>query len=575
MGGLMQQVGQLWKSSGLDTLPESWPEIPPMIQKWAISRGYDNLESFQSFYQFKLKDLTDPMSLKDMDKAVDRLLQAYEKQEKVCVYADFDMDGTPGLALLLRGLRLCGFQKLTYFQPNRFEHGYGVHADIVQAFIEDKDVKLFVTVDVGITDVEAVQRAKDLHVDFIVTDHHQVKEVRPPAVAIVNPNQPECESGLEYLCGAGVAFYLVLALRRKMKERNLLQQDFNPKALLDCFAIATLTDMVPVVKDNRVLVQHGLVELQKTSRKGLQHLMKELRLSEEQLMAQDVSIRLSPKLNALGRMNSEVSAIDLFLVDDEDKAFELVKEVLSSHEKRVSIQKEGEGIIEDFLKGQPGVFNHLFLFSEHFYKGVVGILATKILNRYGVPALVGTVKDNKIVGSARAPDGMNVLAALEASSGYLNSFGGHKQAAGFELNFDQATPFAQSLHSHFAQQGGAEDIGKISYDFEGNLTELNNDFLQWMKRLEPLGRGFDPPLMHFSNLFVASVRVLKEVHLKLVLKDISGKSIDALWFFADDIAAMKKLTSKRVRVLAEPSRNTYKGNEKLQLMVRNLKVEAF
>jgi len=571
LGGKLPQ-SLSWSQASTEFANDRWSdEIPELIQRWAEVRGYADKEAFEGFYKFRLKDLTDPMSLLGMDKAVERLLQAYQTQERICVYADFDMDGTPGLALMLRGLHLCGFQNLTFFQPNRFDHGYGVHPDIVEAFIEDKKVELFVTIDVGITDVAAVARAKELGVDFIVTDHHQAKEVLPDAVSVVNPNQPDCKSGLGYLCGTGVGFYLILALRRALKEKGFLEQDFDPKSLLDCFAIATLTDMVPVIKDNRVLVQHGLLELQKTKRRGLSHLMKELKITQGPLSAQDVSIRLSPKLNALGRMNSPVNAIDLFLVDDEDKAFDFVKEVLQSHEKRVDIQKQGESIIEDYLQ-QAGGFNHLFLFSEHFHKGVVGLLATKLVNRYGVPAFVGTVVDNKIVGSARAPEGGNVLASLEGASASLNKFGGHKAAAGFELQFDQAESFSHGLLHYFNQLDSAKPV--LTYHFEATIKEINNGFLPWMKTLEPLGKGFEPPLMKLSNLFVASVRVLKDVHLKLVLKDISGDTIDALWFFVEDIEKKKKLSGQRVSVLAEPSRNEYMGRESMQVFIRDLKVDS-
>jgi len=563
------------KSSHQSTTPaeSSWEGVPDLIQSWAQLRGYETSEDFRSFYDFKLKDLTNPLSLLGMEESLPRLKKALELDEKICVYADYDMDGTPGLALLLRGLNLCGFKNLTYFQPNRFDHGYGVHPEIVGDFIEDQGVSLFITVDVGITAVEAVRVAKEKGADFIVTDHHQAKEILPDAFAIINPNQPSCESGLGYLCGAGVAFYLVLALRTYLKDNDLLQNDFNPKALLDCFAIATLTDMVPILKDNRALVQHGLVELRRTQRKGLRVLMKELRIGMDPLMAQDVSIRLSPKLNALGRMNSSLNALDLFLVKDEDEAFEFVSTVLKSHEDRVEIQQKGESIIDEFLMDQSGQdYNHLFLFSEHFHKGVVGLLATKVVKKYGVPAFVGTVQGDKIIGSARAPDGVNVLAAMEACSGYLNQFGGHKQAAGFELPVDQAPALAQSFHSHFAQLGVGSGDKVLFYDFSTDLGEMDHHFLSWMEKLEPIGRGFEPPLLHFDGLFVASQRTLKNAHFKFKLKDIEGREIDALWFFPGDEVLKKKMTSKRVRVVAEPSRNVYKGQSKLQLLIRDLKV---
>ena len=279
--------------------------------------------------------------MKDMKTAVERLIQAFKKQETICIYADYDMDGTPGLALLISGLQSLGFKNLLSFQPNRFDDGYGVHPPIVEDFIENHGVCLFVTVDVGITDVEAVNTAKKKNVDFIITDHHQPKEDLPCASAIINPNQQDCSSGLTYLCGAGVAFYLILALRSAMRDQGLLKTPFDPKQLLDCFAIATLTDMVPLVKENRILVQHGLWKLARTNRLGLRLLMKKLDLWNKPLKSSDISFRMVPKLNALGRMNSPVRALDLFLVDDPGQAEAKVEAALDAQKKRWEIQKKG------------------------------------------------------------------------------------------------------------------------------------------------------------------------------------------------------------------------------------------
>ena len=176
---------------------QAWPsDIPPLVQRWMASRDLDSFEKFDEFTSFKLKDLSNPSILKDLDKAVDRLIEAYKAKETLCLYGDFDMDGTPGLALLIKGLQFCGFQKLLSFQPDRFDHGYGVHPEIIEDFIDSHNVSLFVTVDVGITDVKAVDLANSKNVDFIITDHHQQKEDVPKAYAIVNPNQKDCESGL-------------------------------------------------------------------------------------------------------------------------------------------------------------------------------------------------------------------------------------------------------------------------------------------------------------------------------------------------------------------------------------------
>ncbi|MCB0378455.1 MAG: single-stranded-DNA-specific exonuclease RecJ [Bdellovibrionales bacterium] len=554
-------------------MSQDWPqEIPEVVRRWMTTLGFSTYADFEDFQSFRLKDLANPSDLKDMDLAVDRLIKAFENKENICLYADFDMDGTPGLALLIRGLQYLGFQNLFSFQPDRFDHGYGVHADIVEDFIDSHKVTLFVTVDVGITDVEAVRVAKEKGVDFIITDHHQQKEVLPEAYAIVNPNQKDCSSGLTYLCGTGVAFYLVLALRRKMKEIGLLQRDFDPKLLLDCFAIGTLTDMVPLVKENRTLVQHGLLQLAKTQRKGLQKLMQELNLANKRLGSTDVSIQLAPKLNALTRMKWPVQPIDIFLVDNAREAEEKVAEVMAAHQMRVEIQRQGEEIVEAKLLEKDS-WDHVFMWSERFHKGVVGLLANKTMQKLQVSSFMGAVLGDKVVGSGRAPDGMDLLPALDYASEFLVKFGGHRQAAGFELKLENAEAFSQKLAEFFSQQEKRVGPPPLVYDLHVSLPELNAEFMAWMKKLEPFGQGFPIPTLRLDHLFVGSAKVLKERHLKFLLKDMHGHSIDALLFFADNIDELKSLSSKRVSVLAQPSINEYMGREKLQLLLKDIRVE--
>ena len=552
--------------------PQNWPEdIPPLVQRWMGARGLHNFQDFLKFTNFSLKDLTDPFLLKGMEEATDRLIKAFQDQDKICLYADFDMDGTPGLALLIQGLQFCGFQKLLSFQPNRFEDGYGVHSEIVEEFINNHEVSLFVTVDVGITAIEAVQRAKDLGVDFIITDHHQPKEILPPAYAIVNPNQGHCPSGMEHLCGAGVAFYLVLALRKKMVERGLLQKNFDPKVLLDCFAIGTLSDMVPVIKENRALIQHGLLQLERTSRPGLRLLMDELKLTGKRLNSADVSIQFSPKLNALGRMDSDVQALDLFLAQSEPEAKQLVVQTLEAQKQRAEIQAQGEATLFAKIANKLEGLSFVFEYSEDFYKGIVGLIATKSVGQLQVPSFIGTVIGDKIVGSARAPEGQSLLKALEAVSEHLVQFGGHHQAAGFELSLANASLFYQSLESYYQDFVPVPPV--LKYDCVATLSELDLEFKNWFRKLEPYGVGFERPLLHLDHLFVSQIKVLKEKHLKLTLSDMDGNKIEALWFFADNIEEKKQLSTKRVSVVVQPSINEYMGRETLQVLIKDLKVE--
>lgn len=554
------------KLSGSD----AWP-VPPLVQRWMNSRGFTTFSQFSEFTDFRLKDLKDPFSLKDMERAVERLVRAFKEEQCIGIYGDYDMDGTPGIALLAQGFESLGFKKIVMFQPDRFSDGYGVHKHWLQQMIEKDGVEVFVSVDVGITDVEAIAYSQSVGVDFIVTDHHQPKADLPPAYAIVNPNQDSCSSGLEYLCGTGVAFYLILALRRRMVELGLLVKDFDPKVLLDLFAIATLTDMVPVIKENRALVQHGLLQLSKTRRAGLRGLMTALNLSEKKLTSSDVAIQLSPKLNALGRMDFRIRALDILREKDEQNAIALVEETLAAQKKRSEIQRAGETLLLEMIQmsGQQGF---VLQASEHFYKGVVGLLATRALQNHGWPSFVGSILEDKIVGSARAPSGQSLLDAFAYAEDLLTHFGGHHQAAGFELPLVNWSHFTERLTSYYQSLPPSPPL-ELTFDCEASLGELDAEFKKWLQRLEPYGKSFELPIFRLDHLFVAQTRVLKEKHLKLTLKDIYGNKMDALWFFVEDIENKKNLVSRRISILAEPSVNFYNGKESLQLLIKDLKLE--
>ncbi|MEQ1664391.1 MAG: DHH family phosphoesterase, partial [Bdellovibrionales bacterium] len=250
----------IWQQRSNDALPAAPIMLPDPIWQIVFGRGYDSTEKIENLVQPKLKDLAHPFSLHQMDLAVARLIQAFQNEEKILIYGDYDLDGSPGIVLLREGLIKLGFSNVEVFQPLRLKDGYGLHSHKIADF-KNLGVQLIVTVDVGITDIESVDIANEMGIDVIITDHHLPKEKHPNAFAIVNPNKGNCESNLQHLCGTGVAFYLILALRMEMSQKKLLKQEFNPKELLDLFAIATITDMVPLIKENRVLVKHGLLQL--------------------------------------------------------------------------------------------------------------------------------------------------------------------------------------------------------------------------------------------------------------------------------------------------------------------------
>ena len=397
----------------IDHIEALYQNIPESLSALLKSRGYKDIKSWDVLFRPSLAHLKSPYVLDGMNQVVDRLIKAYEHQEGVLIYGDFDLDGSSGAALLYTGLKDLGFTNLNYVQPKRLTDGYGVHSHILEHYLGK--IKVVLTVDVGITAFEATEYAKQNGIDVLITDHHLPKGEIPKALAVVNPNKGFCESGLGHLCGVGVGYYVFLALWIRLKEnlkanpksfsesQTAKIKNIDPKSLLDLYVIGTITDLVPLIDENRVLVKHGLKVLEKTTRPGLRALMQKLGLLGKKLGAQDIGFRLAPKLNSLSRMDKGLLPIDVFLCEDELSATRMVDQILSLNSDRLSFQKQAEAFAIDqaFDSEEP----YCLVFDETLHKGVVGLVATRLAQTYNKPSFVGELKNGKISGSARLPDG--------------------------------------------------------------------------------------------------------------------------------------------------------------------------
>lgn len=577
----------IWKSRISMELPPSqieggWERArpPDHLLRLLNARGVALVpEDLERVLYPKLAELKDPFLMKGFGLAVDRLMDAFRTQEKICIYADFDLDGTSGLALLWTGLRELGFRNLLRYQPKRLSEGYGFHVEAVEE-LHRQGVKLIVTVDVGITAHAACARASELGLDVVLTDHHLPAESLPAAKALVNPNQPGDESGLGYLCGAGVAFYLLRGLKKRFSEEGLVE-NLDLKSLLDYYTIATLTDMVPLLEDNRVLVKYGLKALEETDRPGLRALLEALGLSGRPLTSQDVAIRFAPKLNALSRMESGILPIDILLCDDPLIAREMMKSVLENNSNRVQLQADAEQKALEMLSDWKEA-DFVFVASEAFHRGVVGLIATKLAQQMNRPAFVGSLdpQERMIVGSARVPSGAEVclVEALGSASRELARFGGHSAAAGFEIHEPRVGNLIDRLRHHFESLKQEPRPLEITYDLEVSLRDLDPHFMKWHDFMGPYGVGFDIPLFRFKDLKLKSVRNLKGGHLKLQLTDVAGgASIDALLFSptARQVELVNTPSAIAFEILGELQWNYYNGQKTMQILIKDLKVQSW
>jgi single-stranded-DNA-specific exonuclease len=370
---------------------------------------------------------------------------------------------------------------------------------------------------------------------------------------------------LGHLSGAGVAFYLALALKRRLSEVGKLSADFDPKVLLDFFTIGTLTDMVPLVRENRALVRHGLRQLAETRRPGLRRLLQELRMDGRELSSQDVAVQFAPKLNALSRMEIGLLPVDLFFVEDEEKADEMVGTVSANNKKRKDLQAFAESWAVRVAEGcvEKGF---TFVHSDKFHKGVIGLVATRLCQRYGVPAFVGSVSGEEIVGSARAPDrsGVNLLEVFEPAKDLLDRFGGHAKAAGFVLPLARAEAFEERLAGYFKNR--AVSPLELEYDVEVDFSEIDKKFVDMQSRLEPFGQGFPQPRYRIRGNLL-SEKIMTGGHKKWQATD-GERRLELVYFSPPATEAFRP---GPFEALVRLQKNYFQGRESVQILVDDLR----
>ncbi len=567
-----------WKARTSPTELGDWNQtVPEKIRELARVRGLSNWDQFQSWIQPRLSQLKDPYLLKGMDTAIQRLLEAHNKQDKVALYGDFDLDGTSALALLKTTFSCLGFNNVVLYQPSRLTEGYGFHAHAVEA-LQQQGVKVIVTADVGITATIAAQKCQELGVDLIITDHHLPAQELPQALALINPNQGDCPSGLGHLSGVGVAFYLAWALRRKLIQlEKAKESSLELKDLLDCFVIGTLTDMVPLVEENRVLVKHGLHQLTRTRRPGLRYLLNELNLEDRELSSQDVAIRFAPKLNALSRMEKDLRPLDLFLVESEEEAKKLMTEVLAQNDLRVSLQAEAEVLALELAK-EFEALPFVFIADKSFHKGIVGLVATRLTQTFQKPSFVGSISEEGIVvGSARAPQGWggNLVDILGQAALYFHRFGGHANASGFEYAYAQKSEIESALTVAFSKMAEIDKtLEPMLYDIDIEFDQITPQFMNWIDLLGPFGQSFEAPLFRVLHAQILDIKVLRGGHRRLQIES-QGKVREALLFSPTE-AQVTQLNSTLkdnflVDLLVEIQWNYFQNRKRVQLLIKEIR----
>ena len=487
--------------------------LPVWLARLLAARGITSADEAHKFLSPSLKDLHSPDLMAGLRAAVERLRAAIERGETVLIYGDYDVDGTTAIVILKAALELCG-GKVDYHVPHRIREGYGMRDEVIEQAAE-RGIGLIISVDTGIRAFAAAETAARCGVDLIVTDHHLPQAAGvPKALAVVNPNQQGCEYPCKSLCGAGVAFKIAQALLTESGRERLLP------SFLKMVAIATIADAVPLIGENRVFAKLGLDGLRQPVNAGLRALLTNCQLDGSRpLSAGDIAFRVAPRLNAAGRMDIAERVIQLFTEKDAGKAAEMAMELEQLNGDRQQEEQRILEAIQQKIESSPELREAycLVIDGDGWHRGVIGICATRVVERYHRPALVFSCAEGEAHGSGRSISAFHLLEALESCPELFTRFGGHSHAVGCALPTGRLPELRSRLDGYARQRLTLEDfVPVLEYDAEIALDELNHDFWRALQRLEPFGSGNPVPVFVARNAkLIQPARVLKEKHVKL------------------------------------------------------------
>ncbi len=524
-----------------------------------------------------------------MDKAVDRVKQAVFKKEMICVYGDYDVDGTTGASILYQFFKEIGALAFFYI-PHRLKEGYGLTPKVIEE-LKAQNAKLVITCDCGTANQEEVAAIQAEGIDVIVTDHHKVKDSYPPAHAFLNHQRPDCSYPEKTLSGVGVAFNLIMAVRTTLRASDYFKEVKEPdlKEYLDLVALGTISDMVPLYGANRILIVNGLRTLNSPKRIGMKALIESAGLKQKHITAQSIAFGLAPRINAGGRIDSARVIIELFTTDDPERARFLAEYLEKKNSERRQIQErifreanffiqtvEGRDLKNEISLPESSstiigkITPHsIVVGSSSWHAGVIGIVASKLVEKYYRPAIVIALDNETQVGkgSCRSIENFDITKALTECASFLIQFGGHPQAAGLSVKKDDFLKFASDFDRIVSQKTAPDHfIPLLKLDMETDIEEMTEDFVRELKYLEPFGVSNPEPIFGTKNLKISSSKVVGEKHLKLYVK---GKSQirEAILFNKADII---KNLSDILDLAYVPELNEWRGTTTVQLRVKDL-----
>lgn len=542
--------------------------VPDKIAQLLAIRGINTFDDAKYFFRPKIDNLHDPFLMKDMDAGAERLALAIRKSEKVLVYGDYDVDGTTATSCLYTFLKEFGVDA-EYYIPHRFKEGYGINPDGIN-YAKEIKATLIVSVDCGITAIDEAKEAKEKGIDLIICDHHTVGECIPDAIAVLDPKRPDCNYPFDGLSGAGVGFKLIQGTIKKLGLPQSISHKF-----LDLVAISIASDIVPIIDENRVLMKAGLQMIQRSPRIGIKALLDLIKVSKEDVNTSKIVFSIGPRINAAGRMGDASTAVKLMISETIAEAKSHAHELESINLKRrdtdsKTMKEAMEQIDKDFDMDETST---IVLYSENWHLGVIGIVASRLVDLYHRPAIMLSMVDGKIKGSARSIKGFNIYNAIKKCEDLLEQFGGHEFAAGLTLAPNKLSEFRRRMNElAFTDLSENSFEPELTIDGKLELGEVDMKFWKLLSQFEPFGPGNLRPVFVSENVKVVGVpTIVGNGHLKMKVKQNDSGVFDAIGFNMHEYLPSVR-NEKPFNIAYVLEENKWNGRRTLQLRLKDIHI---
>jgi len=541
--------------------------LPVFITRFLICRGIDTLKGIETHLNSSLNTIGDPLMMSGMEKAVKRLATALYNKEKIGIFGDYDCDGITASVLLYEFFIQLGLSVFVYI-PHREKEGYGMNQTGID-YLHQKGCSLIVTVDCGISNINEVEYAKSLGIDVIVTDHHEQPHIIPDAYSVVDPKQKNCPFPFKHLAGVGVAFNLARGFRRFLIQSGY-RGNIRLKPYLDLVALGTLGDYMPLLGDNRILVKAGIEEIYKQSRVGINALCS-FSSGNTIRSVQDICFKLIPKINSASRMDSADISFKLLTSHEYSEALQYASLLEELNKKRIDEEKKIFKDALDQLKGYialNGDKNGYVLSSDKWKKGLVGIIATKIMSEFGLPVILFTIDGKDGYGSGRGPEDLNLLEVVKELEKHLITFGGHQSAMGLHISSENIDTFRSCFEEKLANTYTPGHKG-LSVDFKTSFQEISDpNIVSFYELLEPFGPSYSQPVFTIEGFRVKEHKILKERHLKLLLMHDTLPKNSNYELICWDINSNNH-NWEELEIACTAAINTWNGNKKFELRLKD------